>query len=94
MTKSKTITRTYTGQAIELSASDLIVTVKVNGVYYATLTPDEDYVVTAYSNNVSKGTATAVIQGKGKYSGTKTVKFKIAAKQFSLSEWISNIFLS
>lgn len=89
-TKGKTITRTYTGQEIALSASDLIVTVKINGVQ-TTLEPDTDYIVTAHSNNINKGTATAVIQGVGTYSGTRTVKFKITAKTFSLTEWINKL---
>jgi hypothetical protein len=40
---------------------------------------DGDYTV-AYENNIGVGTAYAVITGKGDYSGTKRVSFKINAK--------------
>lgn len=40
---------------------------------------DKDYTV-VYNNNIEAGKATAVITGKGNYTGTKTVKFTIAKK--------------
>ena len=43
----------------------------------STLTKDKDYTF-SYSNNISVGTATLTIIGKGKFTGTKTVSFKIA----------------
>ena len=43
-----------------------------------TLKSGTDYTV-AYKNNVSKGTATVTIKGKGNYSGTKSATFKINA---------------
>lgn len=49
------------------------VTVRLNG---KTLTLNTDYTV-SYSNNVSIGTATAVVVGKGNYTGSKTVNFTI-----------------
>lgn len=49
------------------------VKVKVGGI---TLKKKRDYTVT-YSNNVAKGKATITIKGKGNYSGTKKVTFKI-----------------
>ena len=61
-------TQVYTGSAIEPA-----VTVKDGE---ATLNPDEDYEVT-YSNNVSAGTATATITGKGDYSGETAATFTI-----------------
>lgn len=82
--------KTYTGSAVTLTGDDLTVSIKVNGTT-ETLTMGKDYEIASYANNVNKGTATAVIRGIGSYSGTKNVKFKIAAKQFSLSEWISNL---
>ena len=42
---------------------------------------DKDYVIVSYSNNINKGTATAVIKGVNEYSGTKTIKFKITQKK-------------
>ena len=37
----------------------------------------KDYSIT-YSNNINVGTATALVTGKGKYSGTKKITFKIS----------------
>ena len=48
-------------------------TVVVNG---KTLAKDTDYTV-SYSNNNAVGTATAIITGKGNYTGSKTVHFEI-----------------
>ena len=67
----------YTGSPITLKEGDLEVTLRgVSG----SLKMGEDYELVAYSNNINKGTATAVIRGKGDYSGTKAIKFKITQK--------------
>lgn len=67
----------YTGGRITLKEGDLTVTLRgVSG----SLKMGEDYELVAYSNNINKGTATAVIRGKGDYSGTKAIKFKITQK--------------
>ena len=42
------------------------------------LVKDEDYTV-SYSNNTAAGTATITVKGKGKYTGTLTKTFKVAA---------------
>ena len=68
LTVSAIADQTYTGSAIEPS-----VTVK-NGS--TTLVSGTDYTV-AYSDNINAGTATITITGKGNYTGTKTVTFKI-----------------
>lgn len=82
-------TKAYTGTYVKLAEGDLQVTIK-DGRDTKTLKlkpeiPVEgekyDYEIISYSNNIYKGTATAVIRGIGKYSGTKTIKFKIAAKE-------------
>lgn len=67
----------YTGKAIEPGKSDI--TLKVG----KTTLSSGDYEIVSYSNNVRKGTATVVVQGKGNYGGTKTIKFKIKSKVFS-----------
>ncbi len=67
----------YTGGRITLKEGDLTVTLR--GVA-GSLKMGDDYELVAYSNNINKGTATAVIRGKGGYSGTKTIKFKITQK--------------
>ncbi len=61
--------QTYTGSAITPS-----VIVKFNS---ETLTPNTDYTVT-YTSNTNAGTATAMITGKGNFTGTKTVTFGIS----------------
>lgn len=47
-----------------------------------TLTNGTDYTV-SYSNNISVGTATVTITGKGNYTGTKTVTFTIYGRSVS-----------
>ncbi|MBD5521963.1 MAG: hypothetical protein HDR03_12225 [Lachnospiraceae bacterium] len=82
--------KAYTGTYVELNGDDLQVTMKnVSGdlkmkpADEKDVKEDEkyDYEIVSYSNNINKGTATAVIKGIGDYSGTKTIKFKIAAKE-------------
>ncbi len=63
--------QTYTGNAVQPSVS-----VALSGV---ALEAGSDYVV-SYANNINAGTATVTITGKGNYTGTKTVTFKITAK--------------
>lgn len=73
----KGLKKAYTGIPVQLEEGDMTVTLRgVSGQ----LKLGEDYVIAAYSNNINKGTATAVIKGIGDYSGTKTVKFKITQK--------------
>ena len=79
----KPLTKEYTGSRITLKDSELIVTMKDEA---DPLKPGEDYQVVSYENNLNKGTATAVIKGNGKYSGTKTVKFKIVQKEMVKGE--------
>ena len=62
----------YTGKALKPAVT---VTAKVGG-QTITLKKGEDYTVT-YKDNVEPGTATAVIKGKGNYSGTITLTFTI-----------------
>ncbi len=64
-------TYAYTGSPI---TPDIAVT--MNGV---NLVKDRDYTVT-YSNNTNVGTATITVQGRGSYSGTKTITFVIQPK--------------
>ena len=64
--------KTYTGKAIKPT-----VTVKYSG---KKLKKGTDYTV-SYKNNKKIGTATAIIKGKGKYIGTRTVTFKITPKK-------------
>ena len=67
-TVSSIPSKTYTGKAIKPT-----VTVKYSG---KTLKSGTDYTV-SYKDNTKVGTATVTITGKGSYSGTKKVTFKI-----------------
>ena len=49
-----------------------------------TLKADRDYTV-IYKNNVNPGTADIILQGKGDYTGKKTVRFKILPKGTKVS---------
>lgn len=83
--------KAYTGTYVQLQEEDLDVTMKVKGVKdpiklkLKPAVPVEgekyDYEIISYSNNINKGNASVVIRGIGDYSGTKTIKFKIAAKE-------------
>ncbi|MBR0412981.1 MAG: hypothetical protein IJI47_05385 [Eubacterium sp.] len=73
-TVSGIVNKVYTGKAITQS-----VTVKYDG---KTLKNGTDYSV-AYKNNVNAGTATVIITGKGLYSESKSVTFKITALDIS-----------
>lgn len=64
----------YTGEAIEPEF-----TVKHG---QSVLSEDVDYWV-SFENNVEVGTATAILEGLGKYSGVKRVSFKITGRAIS-----------
>lgn len=66
----------YTGKAVEPDKS-AIKTITLNG---KTLEQNE-YEIIGYSKNIKKGTAKMTIHGLGEYGGTKTVNFKIVAKE-------------
>lgn len=77
----KVAAKTYTGKAIKPS-----VTVKYAG---ATLTKDTDYTV-SYKDNKNIGTATITVTGKGNFTGTKKITFKITPKKVTLSKAVNN----
>ena len=60
--------QTYTGNTVE---PEIKLSTKTD-----TLVEGDDYTV-EYKNNVEKGTAEAIIEGTGDYTGKKTVQFKI-----------------
>ncbi|HAE16835.1 MAG TPA: hypothetical protein DCG51_09845 [Erysipelotrichaceae bacterium] len=68
----------YTGREIRLNAYSFTKAEFTGG---AKLKYGTDYKVVSYTNNIKKGTASAVLQGIGQYGGTKTVKFKIVQKE-------------
>lgn len=83
---AKKLTKTYTGEAIELTEEDMgsvIVTYKKTPLVYG-----EDFVIVGYANNVDKGSMTVTIagtgedNGRGVFSSTKTFKVKIVPKSF------------
>lgn len=68
--------QSYTGKAIKPA-----VTIKDGD---KKLVKGTDYTVT-YKNNTKPGKATATITGKGNYTGTKTLTFKIVPKKVTLT---------
>lgn len=76
VTVSPISNNTYTGKAITP-----IVTVKDGD---KKLVKSTDYTV-SYKNNTKIGTATVTISGKGDYTGTKTLTFKIVPKKVKLT---------
>lgn len=70
--------QTYTGEEVTLEKKDLTITYK-EGKETRTLT-EAEYEIVDYQNNVKKGTAKVTVKGLGAYAGTKTVTFKIEAK--------------
>ncbi|MBD5451345.1 MAG: hypothetical protein HDR25_01760 [Lachnospiraceae bacterium] len=81
----KEVVKEYTGSAVTLDGNEFDnPTIKVNGENVP-LVAGTHYKIESYSNNINKGTATAVIKGIGDYSGTKTVKFKITQKTMQVN---------
>lgn len=78
---SKISDKTYNGKAQKPS-----VTVKYAG---AELTKDTDYTV-SYKDNKNIGTATITVTGKGNFTGTKKITFKITPKKVTLSKAVNN----
>lgn len=75
-TISKISDKAYTGKAIKPS-----VTVKDGD---KKLVKGTDYTV-SYKNNTKIGTATVTVTGKGDYTGTKTLTFKIVPKKVKMT---------
>ncbi len=73
---------TYTGRAITLNKSDIIVKVK-SGRTFGEITSAEEaaryFDIVGYTNNIKKGTAKVTIKAKNGYAGTATLSFKIKA---------------
>lgn len=68
---SKQIVKEYTGNAIELSKSDIALKLNNQSV--------DSFEIVSYTNNVKKGTAKVLIKGVGNYGGVKTISFRIKA---------------
>ncbi len=70
--------RYYTGKPVELDSLSVYYPTVVAGRKTDKLLQEgTDYVVTGYYNNIKKGTASLRIEGRGEYSGSKTITFKI-----------------
>ncbi|MCR5670575.1 MAG: leucine-rich repeat protein [Butyrivibrio sp.] len=80
----------FTGKLIELNELPLsYVTGSGKNKVVTPLKIGDDYVITAYYNNVKKGTASLRIEARGEYTGSKLVSFKIVAAN-ALSIWHGN----
>lgn len=77
----KGLAKEYTGAEVKLTKEDFESVTYKDKSGTSNLTLDAEYEIIEYSNNINKGTATAVIRGKGSYSGTKIIKFKIKQKK-------------
>lgn len=71
----------YTGKAIKPA-----VTVKYAG---RKLVKGTDYTVVGYSKNASVGTAQVNLRGKGRFTGTRSVKFKILPRSSAITKLIT-----
>jgi hypothetical protein len=98
--KAATITKTYTGEAVELAEEDFVMSRDTAGNVISRLTmkdgqstrnlvygKDFEIVEGSYKNNIKKGTASVTIKGCGEYGGTAVVKFKITEKNLSILNW-------
>ncbi|WP_026516105.1 C-type lectin domain-containing protein [Butyrivibrio sp. MC2021] len=74
---AKTAPQEYTGSTIIL---DPFPTVTIKGI--GNLEYGNDFEVVGYFNNVNKGTAAVLIQGKGAYSGAKMINFNIGSQNW------------
>lgn len=78
---AKSVSKTYTGEAIELDADDMA---KIKVTYSGkALEFGTDYEIAGYTNNIKKGNMKVTIRGIGEFSGSKTFKVKIAPKPIS-----------
>lgn len=80
---------------LEYTGSNVIPSIKLTyekrGTNPVTLRQDKDYVYTI-SNNVKVGTAKIVFTGKGRYTGSKTVNYKI--KPYNVEKVASKIVIN
>ncbi|MBO4902983.1 MAG: hypothetical protein J5518_09345 [Lachnospiraceae bacterium] len=78
--------RIFTGRAVTIAGNDIK---WKSGKTDLNLTEGTDFEIIkeSYEKNVDKGTASVMVKGKGKYSGTKKVTFKIQTK--TVSGWKS-----
>ena len=83
----KVSNKEYTGRPVTIEEGD-ITSIKL-GKKVQELKLGENYIITGYTNNVKKGTATVTFEGIGEYGGTKTVKFKIT--QRNIGTWWKGI---
>lgn len=70
----------YTGQ--EICPKITVYASKADQAAGKPLTEDQDYTI-SYQNNIQTGTGKVQIHGLGNYGGTKTVSFKISAKNMA-----------
>ncbi|MBR3769217.1 MAG: InlB B-repeat-containing protein [Lachnospiraceae bacterium] len=73
------VTRTYTGEAIELKAEDLVLT---DGQNVLVEGRDYEIIEDSYTRNVNPGTASFFVRGLGDYGGQKKINFTISKKKF------------
>lgn len=79
----------YTGKAVTFDTDQVEDAMQFTARYTDSdgtvheLKPGQDFEIVSYQNNIKAGTAKAVLQGIGSYTGTKTVTFKITKRPIS-----------
>lgn len=73
----------YTGKPVTIDAADITSATIKTGKKQIPLKFGKDFEIAAYSNNLTKGTATITFRGIGAYAGEKTIKFKITPTAIS-----------
>jgi hypothetical protein len=78
--------KSYTGEAVKLSDSDITWKSGKNVKDDVTIVIDE----TTYKNNIKNGKATVTVYGTGEYGGKKTITYSIGKR--SLKWWWTGLF--
>ena len=73
---NKSFSKTFTGEAIELTEEDFA----AGKIEVGSLELGKDFEIVSYNKNIKKGKMSVTIQGIGENSGVKTFKVKIVGK--------------
>ncbi len=88
---SKIANRMYTGKPVEVDSNDsdfklTFTTGSGSPKIVKNLEEGKDFVITGYYNNIKKGTASMRIEGRGEYSGSKIITFKIISSAINSTD--------
>ncbi|MBD5401931.1 hypothetical protein HDR58_03895, partial [bacterium] len=90
--KIKVANKEFTGKAVTLTADDITITGATLTLQESADSETDGYYIdpASYVNNIKKGTAKVTLIGTGKYAGSKTVSFKITAKEVKWDRGTTN----